>query len=403
MAGTRLPLAIVAALCASALLAQPAANDGYATASTDEARQALRAAEASSADAAGRASRLEAAATAALNDADAVRARAAAIAARIQTAEADINAAEAQIAIIDTLRREQRARLAEKQGPTVRLVAALQMLARRPAALSLVQPGSIDDLVHIRAVFSTVAPAIEARTAALRGDVARGKALAAEADKALAALNAGQQALVAQRTALAALETERRRTADRLTGNALSEQDRAMALGEDARDLGDLMARIGASAAVRARLESLPGPILRPQRPGDPRPPPLDTINNGGGQAPYRLPVIGQVVTGFGEISSAGVRARGLTIATRAGAQVVAPTGGRIVYASGYRGYGNIVIIDHGRGWTTLITGLAILDARVGESVDQGSPIGKAGPARPTITVELRNGGAPIDIARLIG
>jgi murein hydrolase activator len=394
---------MLAALVAGTGLAQPLANDGYATASIDEAKQALRQAELSSAEATARAERLESAASAAANDADAVRARAAAIAARIQTAEADISAAEARIAIIDSLRRDQRARLAEKQGPTVRLVAALQMLARRPTALALVQPGSIGDLVHTRAIFSTVAPAIDARTASLRDDVAQGKALAAEAERALAALTAGQQALVAQRNALGALESERRKVADQLSGNAMVEQDRAMAMGEEARDLGELMSRIDDAAAVRARLEALPGPVLRPNRPGDPRPLPLDAPGDGGGQAPYRLPVIGQVVTGYGEVSSAGVRARGLTIATRAGAQVIAPTGGRIVFAGTYRGYGNIIIIDHGRGWTTLITGLAQLDTRVGDPIEQGSPIGKAGPARPTITVELRRGGAPVDIAQLIG
>jgi len=276
------------------------------------------------------------------------------------------------------------------------------MLGLRPPALAIVQPGSIDDLVHVRAVIASVAPAIDIRTAALRQDVQRGNALRAQAQDALRSLAVGQQALVTQRQALAALATERRRAADKLAGAAMIEQDRAMAMGEEARDLGGLMARIGEASSVNARLESLSGPVLRPLRPGDPRPMPVDR-DASGGQAPYRLPVVGAVIAGLGEVSEAGVRARGLTIATRPGAQVVAPTGGRIVYARTYLGYGDIVIIDHGRGWTTLITGLAALDARVGDQVNQGSPIGKAGPSRPTITVELRRNGQPVDITRLVG
>jgi len=82
---------------------------------------------------------------------------------------------------------------------------------------------------------------------------------------------------------------------------------------------------------------------------------------------------------------------------------VVAPTGGRVSFAGPYRGYGTIIIIDHGQGWTTLITNLAAVEVKVGDAVDQGSPVGKAGSERPTITVELRRQGQPVDITRLIG
>lgn len=386
---------------AAALMAQPAPDgSGQGLASADAAG-ALANARRQSQAASIRAASLEASAAAAQDEAARAEVRAAAVAARIQSAEADITAAEARIAIIDDQRREQRAALAAKQGPTTRLVAALQMLGLRPPALALVQPGSVDDLVHVRAVLDTVGPAIAARTAGLRREVARGNALRSEAEEALEALAAGQRTLVQQRTTLASLTAAKRAAADRLAGSAMVEQDKAMAMGEEARDIGDLIARMSDAAATRARLETLSGPVMRPLRPQDPRPAPGDRQESAG-QAPYRLPVIGAIVAGFGEVSDAGVRARGLTIATRAGAQVVAPTGGRIAYAAPYRGYGNIIIIDHGRGWTTLITGLAALDARVGDTVSQGSPIGRAGPSRPTITVELRRRGQPIDITRLV-
>jgi murein hydrolase activator len=289
-----------------------------------------------------------------------------------------------------------------KQGPTVRLVAALQTLSRRPAAVALVQPGSVADLVHARAVLAAIMPVVQARTADVRADVARGKALRAEADQALATLKSGQANLVSERDRLATLVIERRAAAEKLTGSALVEQDRALALSEDARDIGDLMSRIDSDAQVRSRLAALPGPVMRPQRPGEARALPQDRRAQETAQAPYRMPVVGQVITGLGEVSDTGVRARGLTIATRPSAQVVAPTGGRIAFAAPYRGFGNIVIIDHGRGWTTTVTSLAVLDVKVGDSVDQGSPIGRTGTSRATITVELRRNGTPVDIARIV-
>lgn len=377
---------------------------GWASAQsiTDE-RAALAKAKADASAANDRAGRLEKASTAASDDAAKARARSAAVAARVQSAEAGIGAAEARIAIIERLRADQRAALAVKQGPTIRLVAALQTLSRRPPALALVQPGSISDMVHVRAMLSAILPVVRARTADVRADVARGKQLRLAADNALANLKSSQTALVTQRNQLAALAVQRRTAADKLTGNAMAEQDRAIALGEEARDIVDLMGRIDNDADRRASLAALPGPVMRPARPGDPRALPADTQMAEAAQAPYRLPVVGQVVTGLGEVSDTGVRARGLTIATQPSAQVVAPTGGRVAFAGLYRGFGNIVIIDHGRGWTTLITSLAALDVKVGDALDQGSPVGRAGPSRPTVTIELRRGGQPVDIARLIG
>ena len=258
-------------------------------------------------------------------------------------------------------------------------------------------------MVHVRAMLSAILPVVRARTADVRADVTRGKQLRAAADGALTSLKSSQTDLVTQRNQLAALAVERRTAADRLTGNAMAEQDRAIALGEEARDIVDLMGRIDGDASRRASLAALPGPVLRPARPGDPRALPADIQTVEAAQARYRMPVVGQVVTGMGEVSNTGVRARGVTIATQPSAQVVAPTGGRVAFAGPYRGFGNIVIIDHGRGWTTLITSLAALDVKVGDTLDQGSPVGRAGPARPTVTVELRRGGQPVDIARLVG
>ncbi|WP_156444698.1 peptidoglycan DD-metalloendopeptidase family protein, partial [Blastomonas sp. CCH15-G10] len=108
------------------------------------------------------------------------------------------------------------------------------------------------------------------------------------------------------------------------------------------------------------------------------------------------------IVTGFGEVAATGVRSRGLTLATRPGAQLVAPADGRIAFAGAYRGFGQIVIIEHVGGWTSLITGLARTRLKVGERIAQGDPIGRAADNRPRITVELRRNGRPIDIAALI-
>jgi septal ring factor EnvC (AmiA/AmiB activator) len=68
-----------------------------------------------------------------------------------------------------------------------------------------------------------------------------------------------------------------------------------------------------------------------------------------------------------------------------------------VAFAGPYRGYGEIVIIEHAGGWTSLITGLARLDTTVGAQLLAGSPLGVAAAAQPVVTLELRRQGVPVN------
>ncbi len=338
----------------------------------------------------------------AIESADRARREARALASRVQEAEAEIAAAEARVNIIETLQRAQRARLARRQQPLVRLTAALQSLARRPTVLALVQPGSIDDMVRVRAVLATTLPRVEAETALPRKDIARSADLAAQAARATRLQREGRRELAVRRAALARQEAQSRAQSRQLASTSRLEEERALGLGERARDLDALVSDIEASGSLRERLAALDGPVLRP-----PRPQRSQVVENAPtvvrrSRPAYRLPLMGPIVTGFGEVAASGVRSRGLTIAARPGAQLIAPADGRIGFAGSYRGFGRIVIIEHVGGWTSLITGMDRTGLKVGERVAQGDPIGRAGDNRPRITIELRRNGRPIDIAALI-
>lgn len=385
----------------AALLLLGAGSTVFAQTIADERKalaEAQRAAEAATA----RSRRYEAAAAAAKDQADKIRTEQILIAAQIQQSEAEIAAAQLKLAIIEQLRKRQRARLAVRQQPITRLAAALQTMARRPPALALVQPGSVSDLVHVRLLLADMIPIIRARTSELREEVDRGNRLRDAAWTAVNEIKRNQAQLQNRRQALARLETMQRTRSRQLGDSAFLEQERAQAMAERARDIVELMTSMDKQAEIAARLASLPGPVLRPSQPGSTRTPAPE--ENGSAAAPrpaYRLPVLGRVVTGMGEVSDTGIRSRGLTFVTQPDAQVIAPASGNIRFAEAFRDYGKIIIIDHGGGWTTLITGLRTLSVKVGDEVLQGSPIGRAGSGKDQITVELRRQGQPVDIAPL--
>lgn len=339
------------------------------------APQALRDATAAVADATRRAAALDARAQAAADPLDRARLQQAAVAARVDVAAAEVTAGQVRIAMLDGLLTKQRARLAADQGPLVRLVGALIGFARRPALLAAARPASIDDIVHTQAMLAATMPAIRARTAAMAAQVGQTRALRTSAATAAAALTEDRARLVAARAALATLDG--------------ADSDQALALGEQARDIVDHLGRVGDGQTVMADLMRLNVP------------PASDATPVAAAAPVYRLPAAGALTTGFGELSDDGARARGMTIAARPGAAVVVPAAGTVRYARPFRSYGRIVIIDHGDGWTTLLTGLDRLDLAEGRHVAAGAPAGTAGAAG--VTVELRRHGRPMDVAALTG
>jgi murein DD-endopeptidase MepM/ murein hydrolase activator NlpD len=122
-----------------------------------------------------------------------------------------------------------------------------------------------------------------------------------------------------------------------------------------------------------------------------------------GRQPLYRLPAPGVIVTGFGEQMPSGAIARGPTIATEGGSRVVAPAGGRVAFSGVVKAYGLVVIVDHGQGWTSTVSGLARTAVALGERVRGGDVIGYATPENPRVTVELRRRGEPYDALTMAG
>jgi len=396
-----LALLTTIAACAALVVALPesrARTDVLLIAPDDaEARLARAARESRRAEQ--RVARLTREAEAATEAAERVAAETAALAARIQQTEADIEVARAQLTITRAERAELTARLAEQQEPTARLAAALQTASRRPLALSALQPGSLKEVVYVRVVLDSAVPQIRARTANLRAELDKGRMLEAEAAAALGSLRDGEQALRQRRAQLAALENRQRVASRTARGAAVREAERALALAEEARDLDGLVARLDDIAALRRELAALPGPVLRPADLAAALPtasqPVAAATSSAKPPRDFQLPVDGRTLVGFGAKRDSGLASTGLVLAPVAGAQVVAPARGRVAFAGPYRGFGRIVIIEHDGGWTSLVTGLARVDAAVGDTVIGGSPIGVAGGREEPVTIELRRDGEP--------
>lgn len=123
------------------------------------------------------------------------------------------------------------------------------------------------------------------------------------------------------------------------------------------------------------------------------------------GRLPY--PTEGIVEVGFGRIVNPKFNTvtaqKGLDIRASEGTPVLAIASGSVVFAGWLKGYGNLVIIDHGDGFHTLMAHLARLDVGKGTRLEPGAQVGAVGETGslkgPYLYFEIRHKGEAIDPA----
>ncbi len=110
------------------------------------------------------------------------------------------------------------------------------------------------------------------------------------------------------------------------------------------------------------------------------------------------MPTLGRVTTVYGQINDVGLASRGIVISARSGAQVVASYDGVVVFSGLLRGYGRLLIIEHGEGYHMVLAGMARIDAEMGQRLIVGEPVGVIeNIIKPVLYVELRREGHPIN------
>ena len=114
-----------------------------------------------------------------------------------------------------------------------------------------------------------------------------------------------------------------------------------------------------------------------------------------------RLPVKGTVSNRFGAPRQEGSSWKGLFIRSPVGGEVKAVAGGRIVFAEWMRGFGNLLIVDHGDSYLSIYGNNDALLRHVGDSVRGGDTVATVGNSggnpESGLYFEIRHRGQPVD------
>jgi septal ring factor EnvC (AmiA/AmiB activator) len=311
-----------------------------------------------------------------------------AAAAAIAASEAQISAANAELELANAFVDRHAERLGRRQAPIAALLAGMVSMGRRPPLLGIADSSSLDEFVRIRALLDTTLPVIRARSAALATELEDSRRLQAAAVAARSRLGGARKDLQVRLQRFAELEAKATRRAESLGAGAVGAGDVLVASSEkEARIEGESASR-HAGLRLAAELGGLPAAPVRPGTTTPTRPP-----------LAYFLPVAAALTEGFGSVGDTGIRSRGLAFAAYAGEPVRIPADGTIAFAGPFRRHDGVVIMDHGGGWMTLMTGVRT-PLRKGERVKAGESLGRAlGP----VTVELSINGRPVSAALIAG
>jgi septal ring factor EnvC (AmiA/AmiB activator) len=325
----------------------------------------------------------------------------------MQVAVADLRQHEKTIIAIGEslkdLEGQRNARQAELEQRRVQaggVVAALVRLTALPPEAALMGHGSSDDRLRTALLLRGLAPRLEERAALLADDIAN-------IHKAEAKIAAEQERLAAakldlQRRYRALAEVVSRK--DKLVAAQADSVDKTAAiakrLAKSAASLRELLGRVDAERAARLaainaeRQRRSALALARGLQPAAPDGPPLRLAGLLGREGGLIAPVNGRVVYRFGE--GEGRFTEGVTLSAEPDTPVLSPADGRVVYAGPFRDYGILLIIEHGGGFHSVLTGLGGSGMVAGQWVLGGEPLGLTA-QHGSLYVEIRQNGSPVD------
>jgi septal ring factor EnvC (AmiA/AmiB activator) len=342
-------------------------------------------------------------------------------AARLREVETRLAATEGRLDPLQDQEKALRQSLNQRRGTIAEVLAALQRMGRRPPPALLVSPEDAARALRSAIVLGAVVPELRERAEKVASDLGALQKLRTDIASERTRLSADLKALSGEQQRMTLLVEQRQK--QQTESERALEQTRAQAgtLARQVETLQDLVTRLeqGLDDAARA---ARTGPV--PDHKGATKPA-LAALNDPGRMSPaiafasvrgrLPMPVNGVKIRDFGAADGIGGTERGISVATRPGAQVTSPCDGWVVYAGPFRSYGQLLILNAGGGYHVVLAGMDRISVEIGQFVLTGEPVAvmgngttrvatassmdtrQVGTSQPVLYVEFRKDGTPVD------
>lgn len=304
---------------------------------------------------------------------------------KIQNGEDEVHKQQEELETLQQHLKESEDKFNTDHTILVETLSALQNLALRPSEAILAQPLSPVEVMRSSILLRSSVHSLKERAEHIRQGIEDINAQKAEIAKRLQDLEHENQQLAQQHDEMKKLSKQKSEMFSQLSSQSKEAKQRAEALASQAGSLRDLLDKLEKQKELQrkqlAEKERLAkqraADDLREERGKTPSPA-LSSPVVGFSKAKGRLarPARGAIVTQFKQELSKGVESNGIDIKTASNAQVIAPFDGTVIFAGPFKNFANLVIIDHGEGYTSLLSGLGETNTDVGQSILSGEPVG---------------------------
>ena len=340
---------------------------------------------------------------------------------RVKRAETDIATLEDKLGDLIVQELEIRGRLDGADTTISGVLAALERISRNPPPALIVNPSDALGSARSAILMSAILPELQKKADAVMADLKHLGEIKASALEQQGQLEANLEILEEEQLRIGTLVAARKQSESLVNASLAAEEEEAQALADKASSLKQLIdeltrraAAVATAAEATAKANAggdaplLDQQTIRIALANADRTEPAVPFAQAKGY--LEMPSNGVTVIDYGAGDGFGGISRGLSVVTRADAQVVAPADGWVLFQGNYLNYGQIIILNAGQDYTILLAGLDKVAVNIGQFVMMGEPVGSmgsqtigrtvatsAGVSRPTLYIEMRKNNEPVD------
>lgn len=353
------------------------------------------------------------------------------LAASIKTIEAQISLTEERISVLLTEEEKISSELEGQRAVIVNLLSGLQRIGQLPPPIVLADPDDLLSTVRGAMMLGSALPDLSDESKKLSTELDKKTFIRKAIEDERQTLSSDMARLVDERQQLA-LALDARQRDESVTQEQISEQAVAVAalaaksqtlkdlLGHAESELGAVVQATDAAKEATAQADEEAKAALAEGKADERAKLAAAAFRDPSRIAPkvafselkglLKQPVAGSVIRGFNEKDQLGNPVKGVSVQTRSGAMISAPSDAWVSYAGPFRSFGQLLILNAGGGYYVLLAGMDRITVGLGQFVLAGEPIAvmpgssavgsaPAGPdtALPTLYIEFRKDGTPFD------
>ena len=291
--------------------------------------------------------------------------------------------------------------LSDKQ--LTEIATGLQTLALRPPEMVLLEPKSPVTHLRSRMMLNYALPQVQQENKNVLSDMADLTQTRSELENQTKKVKMTQAQLNERASQMNKLIRQKSLLQAKYDETHNKSRKKVVALASQAKDLKELLEKIEAEQKRKALAEQKrkeeQARLKAQNKKTEETPPARPTVPKGFFQkakGSLNYPIKGKITENFNDVVSGGLHSKGMRIVPNGGTTVTNIFNGTVLFAGAFKSYGQLLIVDNGDGYLTLLAGMEEINVKEDDGVVTGEPVGRLKKGG-SLYLEIRKNGQAID------